>query len=291
MNSSDKPFPKVAPPQTQTNQPGIESLMDPKPVYEHPDYQVQGKKLKDKVAIVTGGDSGIGRAVAIAFAKEGARVAVVHYANEYDDAAEVKKFIENFGSECLLLEGDLARPQFADEIVKRVIEQYKQINILVNNAAVQFPQKSISQIKDAELLHTFNVNFFGTFYLTRAIVPHMTCGDSIINTTSVVAFEGNETLLDYTATKGALTSFTYALAKQLAPKGIRVNAVAPGPIWTPLIPASFDAQRVAAHGTNTPIGRMGQPVECVGAYVLLASNDASYMTGTTLHVNGGTITT
>jgi len=286
MNS----FPKSVPPQFQTAQPGIESKMDPKPIYEHPDYLYQGDKLKDKVAIITGGDSGIGRAVSIAYAREGAKVVIVHYSTEYDDAVETQKKIEQANGQCLLIEGDLTKPKFAEEIIQKTLAQFKQINILVNNAAVQFPQNEITAITDEDLQQTFAVNYFGTFYLTRAVVPHLTAGDCIINTTSVVAYEGNETLLDYSSTKGALTAFTRSLAMNLAKKGIRVNAVAPGPIWTPLIPSSFDQEKVAQFGSNTPLKRLGQPVELVGAYVLLASIDGSYMSGTTIHVNGGTIT-
>jgi len=290
MNLDKKNFPKTAPPQIQTSQPGIESKMEPTPIFEHPDYIQQGTRLKDKVAIITGGDSGIGRAVAIAYAREGAKIVIVYCSNEYDDAAETKKIIEDASAECLLIEGDLAKPQFSTEIVNKTLEKFKKINILVNNSAVQYPQDEIMNITDEDLHRTFDVNYFGTFYLTRAVVPHLTEGDSIIITTSVTAYEGNATLLDYSSTKGALTSFTRALSANLAPKGIRVNAVAPGPIWTPLIPASFDAQRVAQHGANVPLKRVGQPVELVGAYILLASAEGSYMTGSTIHINGGTIT-
>jgi len=283
-------FPKTAPAQTQNEQPGMESKMNPLPVFEHEDYDKKGYKLKNKVAIITGGDSGIGRAVAVAYAKEGAKVVIVHHASEVDDAIFVKKFIEGIGGECLLIEGDLAQPQFANEIVTKTVERFGAINILVNNAAVQYPQKEITAITDEDLHHTFAVNYFGTFYLTRAVANHLTAGDSIINTTSVTAYEGNEQLLDYSSTKGALTAFTRSLSMNLAKKGIRVNAVAPGPIWTPLIPASFDEQKVSEHGAKVPLGRMGQPVELAGAYVLLASQDGSYISGTTIHVNGGTIT-
>ncbi|CUN91718.1 General stress protein 39 [Turicibacter sanguinis] len=288
MTSPCSQFPKTAKPQTQTKQPGIESQMDPKPIYDHPEYNNGSGRLKNKVAIITGGDSGIGRAVALAFAKEGAKVVVVYY-DETEDANETKQAIEQAQGECLLIQGDLTNPSFAQDIVNQTLAKFNQINILVNNAAVQYPQNEITQIKDEDLHKTFAVNYFGTFYLTRAVVPHLTEGDSIINTTSVTAYEGNETLLDYSSTKGALTAFTRSLASNLAKKGIRVNAVAPGPIWTPLIPASFDAQKVSQHGANVPMKRMGHPVELAGAYVLLASNEGSYMSGITIHVNGGTI--
>ena len=288
MTSPCSQFPKTAKPQTQTKQPGIESQMDPKPIYDHPEYNNGSGRLKNKVAIITGGDSGIGRAVALAFAKEGAKVVVVYY-DETEDANETKQAIEQAHGECLLIQGDLTNPSFAQDIVNQTLAKFNQINILVNNAAVQYPQNEITQIKDEDLHKTFAVNYFGTFYLTRAVVPHLTEGDSIINTTSVTAYEGNETLLDYSSTKGALTAFTRSLASNLAKKGIRVNAVAPGPIWTPLIPASFDAQKVSQHGANVPMKRMGHPVELAGAYVLLASNEGSYMSGITIHVNCGTI--
>ena len=288
MTRPDASFPSTAKPQTQNKQPGIESQMDPKPIFEHPEYNKSGGRLDQKVAIITGGDSGIGRAVSIAYAKEGAKVVIVYY-DEVEDAEETKRLIEAHQGECLLIQGDIADPKFCEAVVSKTMSTFNQINILVNNAAVQYPQNDLTLIKDEDLHKTFAVNFFGPFYLTRAVLPHLTEGDCIINTTSITAYEGNETLIDYSSTKGALTSFTRSLATNLAKKKIRVNAVVPGPIWTPLIPASFDAQKVSQHGANTALGRMGQPVEFGAAYVFLASNDASYMTGATLHINGGSI--
>ena len=283
-------FPKTAPPQTQTAQPGIEEKMNPLPIFKHDDYIAKEPKLKNKTTLITGGDSGIGRAVAICFAKEGANVAIVHHQTELEDAKYLKTEIEELGGQCLLIEGDLAEVAFIDTIVSKTLDRFGQINILVNNAAVQYPQKDITAITNEDFYHTFAINFFAPFHLTRAVVPHLNSGDCIINTTSVTAYEGNEQLIDYSSTKGALTVFTRSLAMNLAPKGIRVNAVAPGPIWTPLIPASFDEKKVAEFGSKVPLGRMGQPVELAGAYLLLASQEGSYMSGTTIHVNGGTIT-
>lgn len=290
MSQPSSSFPKTPQPQTQPKQPGIESTMQPLPIYDHPEYNKIGGRLSGKVAIITGGDSGIGRAVSIAYAKEGAKIVIVYY-DEVDDANETKRLIEDYQGECLLIQGDIADPAFSDAIVSKTLATFNQINILVNNAAVQYPQMDLTQLKDEDLHRTFAVNIFGIFYLTRAVLPHLTEGDSIINTTSVTAYEGNESLLDYSSTKGALTTFTRSLAANLAKKKIRVNAVAPGPIWTPLIPSSHptDPQKVAQHGAQAPLGRMGEPVELAAAYVLLASTDGSYMTGTTIHINGGTI--
>lgn len=277
----------ILPPQHQNSQPGVESKMDPRPVSE--DYSYQGSnKLKDKVAIITGGDSGIGKAVAIHYAKEGANVVIV-YLNEHDDAKETKRQVEEEGQKCLLLSGDIGDEAFCEEIVKKTIDTFGQLDILVNNAAEQHPQKSITQITAEQLERTFRTNIFSYFYLTKAALPHLKQGSSIINTASVTAYKGNEQLVDYSSTKGAVVSFTRSLSMQLVGKGIRVNGVAPGPIWTPLIPSTFPSDQVAQFGSTTPMKRPGQPEEVAPSYIFLASDDASYMSGQILHVNGGEI--
>ncbi len=278
---------QVLPPQHQNHQPGTETDMVPKPVSE--DYSYQGSnKLKDKVAIITGGDSGIGKAVAIHYAKEGANVVIV-YLDEHEDAEETKRQVEEEGQKCLLLSGDIGDEEFCKEIVKKTIDTFGQLDILVNNAAEQHPQKSISNITAEQLERTFRTNIFSFFYLTKAALPHLKQGDSIINTASVTAYKGNEQLVDYSATKGAIVSFTRSLSMQLAGKGIRVNGVAPGPIWTPLIPSTFTSDQVSKFGSTTPMKRPGQPEEVAPSYIFLASDDASYMSGQILHVNGGEI--
>ncbi|MGL4773860.1 MAG: SDR family oxidoreductase [Clostridium sp.] len=281
-------FPKSFNNQTQSKQPGEETLMEPIPIYYHEEYNNTGKRLMDKVAIITGGDSGIGRAVAHAFAREGAKV-VITYLNEDKDAETTKEIIEALGAECVLIRGDIGKEEFSKEIVHKTLDRFKKIDILVNNAAEQHTSNSIEEL-DINLLHkTFNTNIFGPIYLTKEVVPHLKKGASIINTTSVTAYHGHETLIGYSTTKGALTSFTRSLSLNLAPKGIRVNAVAPGPIWTPLIPSSFDCNKVSTFGQNTAFKRAGQPVEVAESYVFLASQGASYITGETIHVNGGEI--
>lgn len=281
-------FPNSFPKQHQNHQPGFEYEMIPSPLYDSPLYNKPNDRLKDKVAIISGGDSGIGRAIAIAFAKSGCDISIVYY-NEDEDAQTTKHKVENEGRKCILIKGDIADSIFCKQVVKSTLDEYKKINILVNNCAVQYEQMNFYDISDEQFDKTFKTNVYGAFYLTKATLPHLKSNDCIINTTSVVAYHGHESLIDYSMTKGALTAFTRSLSMQLAPKGIRVNAVAPGPIWTPLIPSSFGEEKVSQFGNNTPMKRAGQPVECSGAYVFLASNESSYITGQTIHINGGEI--
>ncbi|MBF0708148.1 SDR family oxidoreductase [Alkalihalobacillus hwajinpoensis] len=273
------------PAQHQNHQPGSQQEMNPKPLMEDQDYKGTGK-LTNKVALITGGDSGIGEGVAIAYAKEGAKIAIV-YLDEHEDAQHTKQKIEEIGSECLLLPGDIGSEVFAYNVIKQVIDHFGQLDILINNAAEQHPQQGIEEISAEQLEKTFRTNVFSMFHLTKAALPHLKNGSAIINTSSVTAYEGNEQLIDYSSTKGAITTFTRSLAKSLVGKGIRVNSVAPGPIWTPLIPSTFSAEKVKNFGTNTPMGRPGQPEELAAAYVLLGSDGSSYMTGQTIHINGG----
>ncbi|MCL6586471.1 MAG: SDR family oxidoreductase [Anoxybacillus sp.] len=275
------------PPQHQNHQPGLQTEMIPQPISEDPRYRGSGK-LKDKVAIISGGDSGIGRAVAIYFAKEGADIAII-YLNEQEDAEETKRQVEEEGRRCLLIAGDIGDEHFCQQAVKQVIQAFGKVDIVVNNAAEQHPQDSLLNITSQQLERTFRTNVFGYFYLTKAALPYLNEGSSIINTASITAYEGHEQLLDYSATKGAIVAFTRSLAKSLVTKGIRVNGVAPGPIWTPLIPSTFSSDHVATFGANTLMKRPGQPEEVAPSYVFLASDDASYMTGQMLHVNGGKI--
>ena len=279
-------MPKDLPPQHQDQQPGIEAEMDPKPIYDN-DEPGQ-RRLDGKVAVITGGDSGIGRAVAIAFAKEGAEV-VIAYLNEHEDAKQTAEDIRKYGKEPLLLARDISQEENCRKIIDETIERFKKIDILVNNAAVQYVQHNIEDISAEQLEYTFRVNIFAQFYLSKFAVPHMKKGSSIINTASITAYRGNQELMDYSSTKGAIVSFTRALSGSLVKKGIRVNAVAPGPVWTPLIPASFDEKKVSEFGKNTPIGRVAQPVEIAPSFVFLASNDGAFFTGQVLHPNGGSV--
>ncbi|MCC5465867.1 SDR family oxidoreductase [Pelosinus baikalensis] len=275
------------PPQHQNQQPGVESQMNPRPISISDNYR-SSSKLENKVALISGGDSGIGRAVALAFAREGANVAIA-YLNEHADAGETKKLVEETGKRCLIIAGDIGNETFCQQVVAETIKEFGQLDILVNNAAEQHVQTSLQNISALQLERTFRTNIFSYFYLSKAALPHLKYGSSIINTASVTAYEGNEQLIDYSATKGAIVSFTRSLSQSLIGQGIRVNGVAPGPIWTPLIPASFNDQHVAQFGQNTPMKRAGQPAEVAPCYVFLASADSSYMSGQILHVNGGTI--
>lgn len=275
------------PPQHQKQQPGVESQMTPKPKAEHPNYR-GSDKLKNKVAIITGGDSGIGRAIAIAFAKEGANITIA-YLNEKNDAEQTQRRIEELGSRCLLVAGDIGDKKLCLKIAEQTVASFGKIDILVNNAAEQHPTENIQEISQQQLERTFRTNIFSYFYMVQATLPHLSEGSCIINSTSVTAYKGSHHLLDYSATKGAIVAFTRSLAINLIKQGIRVNAVAPGPIWTPLIPASFSAQEVEKFGEQVPMERPGQPEEIAPSYVFLASDDASYMSGQVLHPNGGVV--
>ncbi|ANS73751.1 NAD(P)-dependent oxidoreductase [Paenibacillus yonginensis] len=277
---------QTLPPQHQNQQPGAESEMHPLPQYEG-NYKAAGK-LKGKTALITGGDSGIGRAVAVAYAKEGANVAIV-YLNEDQDAEKTKQEVEQEGIKALLIPGDVGDEAFAAKAVKQTVDTFGGLDILVNNAGEQHPQQSIEDITSAQLEKTFRTNIFGMFYFVKAAMPHLKKGSAIINTASITAYEGNPTLIDYSSTKGAIISFTRALSNNIVGNGIRVNAVAPGPIWTPLIPSTFDAEKVKKFGADTPMKRPGQPEELAPAYVFLASDDSSYISGQTIHINGGTV--
>lgn len=278
---------KPNPPQHQNTQPGIESQMTPAPKFEDRKYLPAGK-LQGKVAVITGGDSGIGRAVAVTYAKEGANVVVV-YLNEHSDAEETKKQVEQEGRQCLLLAGDIGEESFSKQVIDTTIQHFGKLDILVNNAAEQHPQKNIEDITTEQWDRTFKTNIYGPFFLTKAAIPHLKPKSNIINTVSIVAYKGHDQLLDYSATKGALVTFTRSLSEQVVSKGIRVNGVAPGPIWTPLIPSTFTADEVAKFGGDTPMKRPGQPEELAPAYVFLACDDSSYMSGQTIHINGGEV--
>ena len=276
------------PPQHQDRQPGREHEMQPRPEHEASWYRGSGK-LEGRRAIVTGGDSGIGRAVARLFAREGADVAIV-YLDEHDDAKETARLVEEEGRACVPIAGDIGDVGFSDEAVATAVRELGGLDILVNNAAEQHVVTDFEEIPPEQVERTFRTNVFGMFNITRAALPHLGDGAVVINSTSVTAYEGNPVLVDYSATKGAILAFTRALSSQLVDRGIRVNAVAPGPIWTPLIPASFDAEHVESFGQSVPMGRPGHPEELAPSYVFLAARDASYITGQVIHVNGGKLT-
>lgn len=278
--------PAEIPPQHQEKQPGKRKLTTPVPQSDSEHYVGSGK-LKDKVALVTGADSGIGRSAAIAFAKEGADVAIVYY-DEHEDAASARSKIEQAGRRCITISGDVGEESFCREAVAKTLDEFGKLNVLVNNAGEQHPQESIEEISTEQLERTFRTNILSMFHFTRAALKHLHDGDAIVNTTSVTAYRGSWHLIDYASTKGAIVGFTRSLSLTLAKDPcIRVNAVAPGPIWTPLIPASFEEEKMPEFGRNTPMGRPGQPDELAAAYVFLASADSSYMTGQVLHLNGG----
>jgi NAD(P)-dependent dehydrogenase (short-subunit alcohol dehydrogenase family) len=278
---------QTLPPQTQDQQPGIESEMTPRPVADDARRQGCGR-LEDRVTLITGGDSGIGRAVAILFAREGADV-VISYLNEHGDAQETKRLVEAEGRRCITHAGDVGDEQFCQQLIQRTVQEFGKLDVLVNNAAEQHPQESVADISAEQLERTFRTNIFAMFYLTKAALPHLKQGSTIINTTSVTAYRGSPQLLDYSSTKGAIVSFTRSLSMNLAKQGIRVNAVAPGPIWTPLIPATFDEEKVSTFGSDVPLARPGQPEEVAPAFVFLASDDGSYVSGQVIHVNGGEV--
>lgn len=271
--------------QTQDRQPGHEWSMDRKPVYIRDSYRGSGK-LKGKVALVTGGDSGIGRAIAVHFAREGAQVALA-YCDEDTDARETRKLVEDEGAGCIVSSGDVGEPDYCRRLVEMVVEEFGPLDILINNAGEQHPTEDITGISQEQLEQTFRTNIFGYYHMIRAALPRLKDGGRIINTSSVVAHRGSHHLIDYAGTKGAIESLTKSMAQSLAERGITVNCVAPGPIWTPLIPATFDEDKIRDFGTNVPLGRPGEPCEVATCYVFLASDDGSYMTGQTLHPNGG----
>lgn len=287
MKNAKKKAKKTLPAQHQNRQPGFNKKMHPKPEYYDKAYKGSGK-LAGKVAIITGGDSGIGRSIAIYYAVEKANIVIV-YLDEHEDAKTTKKEVEKRGRKCLTIAGDIGNPDFCKNIIKQTLKKFGKIDILVNNAGEQHVQEDFKNISKEQLERTFKTNLFSMFYLTQAALPHLKKGSSVINTASITAYKGKEELIDYSSTKGAIVSFTRSLSQSVIKKGIRVNAVAPGPIWTPLIPASFSADYVSKFGSNAPMGRPGQPKEVAPCYVFLASEDASYMAGQVLHPNGGTI--
>ena len=274
-------------PKKQNSRPGIEAKMAPAPEYIKPTYK-GADKLKDKVALITGGDSGIGKAISVHFAREGAHIAIV-YLNEDIDARETKKLVEAEGRKCLLLKGDVKKLAFCKKAVQQTVKKLGKLNILVNNAGMQLPQKDPKAIDEKQLEDTFRTNIFAYFHFANEALEHLEAGDCIINTTSVTAYRSSPNLVDYSSTKGAITSFTRSLATNIVKKKIRVNAVAPGPVWTPLIVSTFDSDKIREFGSETAMERAGQPSELAPAYVFLASDDASFITGQVIHVNGGEV--
>ena len=277
----------MAPEQSQKEQPGKEYLMNPLPIFDNPNYRGSGK-LNGKVAIITGGDSGLGRAAAIAFVKEGAKVVIPYY-NEHKDAEYTKKYIENLGGECILLSGDISDKNFCHKIVEKTIQTFGKIDVLVNNAGVQYQQDTLENISEEQFDRTMKVNVYGMFYLTKSVLPYLASGSSIINLSSVTAFYGDPQLIDYVTTKGAIVGFTRALARNLALKNIRVNAIAPGFFWTPLQPACWVKEKIPSLGSNSAMARGAMPYELAPTFVFLASDDSSYMTGQVIHNNGGEV--
>jgi NAD(P)-dependent dehydrogenase (short-subunit alcohol dehydrogenase family) len=275
-------------PQHQNAQPGLEYEMDPQPIYIRDTYQ-GADKLKDKIAVITGGDSGIGRAVSVHFAREGADLAIIYHPREEEDAQKTKSLVEVEGRRCLLLPGDLKSISFIREAVGKIVSTYNHVNVLVNNAANHVEQKEFTDMPDEQMRQTFELNILAMFRLTKNLLPYMQAYDCIINTTSVVSYRGSKALIDYASTKGAVTAFTRSLSQNLVDRQIRVNAVAPGPIWTPLIVATKTPEEVEKFGSDVPMKRPGQPAELAPAYVFLASEDASYFTGQVIHVNGGEV--
>lgn len=281
--------PDKIPAQTQDKQPAHESEMTPKPIYDRDSYK-GSDKLKGKVALITGGDSGIGRAVAVLYAKEGADVAIV-YLDEHEDAKKTKELVEAQGQKCLLIAGDISGEKFCAEAVEKTVAELGKLDILVNNAAEQYMEnpETLEDIDSARLGSIFSVNIFSMFYFCKAAIPHLKEGSTIINTTSINAYKGNAPLLSYSTTKGAILAFTRSLSQSLLKKGIRVNGVAPGPIWTPFIPDAFSAEQVEGFGKSVPMQRPGQPVEVATCFVFLAAEDSSYLAGQVLHPNGGAV--
>jgi NAD(P)-dependent dehydrogenase (short-subunit alcohol dehydrogenase family) len=271
----------------QSHQPGKEYLMHPQPEYIRPDYKGSGK-LSGKIALITGGDSGIGRAISLHYAREGANVAIV-YLDDEKDARDTRQLVEEEGRKCLLIKGDVRSSAFCKKAVRQAVSKFGGLNILVNNAGMQQPQDDLRDIKDSQLEDTFKTNIFAYFHFAAAALEHLKQGDCVINTTSVTAYRSSPTLIDYSSTKGAIVTFTRSLSSNLAKKKIRVNAVAPGPVWTPLIVSTFDEEKIRSFGKDVPLERPGQPSELGPAYVFLASKDASYITGQVIHVNGGEV--